>query len=57
MSPPKRAMAGEGEPWKLVGAELPSRWGERDSFAQTVSEISRISVAACRGSSIRLRKK
>ena len=48
------AMIGEGVLWKCVGVEGTSRWGELDSFAQMVSEISRTSVAACRGGSFHL---
>jgi len=47
----KRAITGERELWKRVGAKRTSRWGEHDSFTQIVSEISRTSAAGClRGS-------
>ena len=57
MGPRKRAMTGEGELWKRVGAERTSQSGELHSFTQIVSEISRTSVAACRGDSFRLRRR
>ena len=50
----KGAMIGEGVLWKRVGAEGTTRWGELDSFAQMVSEVSRTSIAACRGGSFHL---
>ena len=49
IGPRKRAMTGEGELWKRVGAERTSQSGELHSFTRVVSEISRTSVAACRG--------
>ena len=53
----KRAMIGEGVLWNRVGTEGTPRRGGLDSFAQMVSEVSRTSVAACRGGSFRLRKR
>ena len=50
----KRAMIGEGELWKRVGAERALRREKLDSFTQIVSEISRTSVAACQGGSFSL---
>ena len=57
MSPPKRAMTGEGELRKRVGAEPTPQRAELDSFTQIVSEIWRTSVAACRGGSFCLRRR
>jgi len=47
----KRAITGEWELWKRVGAKRTSWWGELDSFTQIVSEISRTSAAGCLGGS------
>ena len=52
----KRAMSGDGELWKHIGAERRSQ-RQLDSFIQIVSEISRTSVAACQGGSFSLRFK
>ena len=57
MSPPKRAMTGEGELRKLVGAKPTPQRAELDSFTEIVSEISRTSVAGCQGGSFRLRRR
>jgi hypothetical protein len=57
MGPRKRAVTGEGELWKRIGAGRTSRRGELDSFTQIVGEISRTSVAACLGGSFRLRRR
>ena len=53
----KRATPGEGALRKRVGAEPTPQTAELDSFSQIVSEISRTSVAACRGGSFFLRRR
>ena len=54
----KQAMTGEGGLLKRAGTERTPRRAELDFFTQIVSEISRISVAACRGGgSVRLRRR
>jgi len=54
MSLRKRAMIGEGELWKRVGAERTSR---RESLALSLGwGISRTSIAACGGGSFRLKE-
>ena len=52
-----RAMTGEAELWKRVAAERISWKGELDSSTQIVSEISRNTVAPCRGGSFHLRRR
>ena len=52
----KQAMTGEGGLLKRAGTERTPRRAELDSFTQIVSEISRTSVAACRGGSFRSRR-
>ena len=55
--PAKTSDDWRGELRKLVGAEPTPQRADLDSFTEIVSEISQVSVAACRGGSFCLRRR